>query len=236
MAAWAHVCLASAFGGLVALERRAFLQAMLARPLVASTLTGIFLGDAPSGVFVGLVLELFHLGSVSLGASIPDNETLAATGTAGFAASMAHGSGGGGTPAIWSLSILLFIGLGPLGRRLDDALGRYSARLARRALSSADKGELRRAMQQNLWGMWPHFLVSAGATALCAGLGYAAVPLLDRVPLGVLRGLAWAYPVMASVAAAIAARRVHARKGALYSGGAAALVAVVAAAYHWVKP
>jgi mannose/fructose/N-acetylgalactosamine-specific phosphotransferase system component IIC len=222
MVAWEHVGLAGAFGGLVALERRAFLQAMLSRPLVAATLMGILLDDAPSGVFVGLLLELFHLGSANLGAALTDNETLAATGTAAAAAALARGNGG--TPAIWSLAILCFIGLGPAGRRLDRALEAYSARLASKALASADTGELRHAIRQNLWGMWPHFLVSGGVTACCALLGSAAGPFWDHLPLRLVRGLAWAYPAMACVAAAIAARGSHARRAPLFAGGAAGLV------------
>lgn len=231
MVDWGHVALAGALGGLLALERRAFLQAMLSRPLVAATLMGILLDEVPTGLFVGLVLELFHLGSATLGAALADNETLAATGASAAAACLAKGSGGGGTPAIWSLSILLFAGLGPLGRGLDRSLERYSARVARKALASAGEGNLKRAMRQNLWGMWPHFLVFGGATAVCALVGFAAVPLLDWLPVRVLRGLAWAYPAMASVAAAIAARGSHSRRAALFAGGAAIAVCLFVTAY-----
>src|SRR5215813_1249079 len=118
MVMWAHVVLAGLLGGLLAVERRAFLQAMLSRPLVAATGMGLILNDLPSGLYVGLVLELFHLGSANLGAVLPENDTLAATGTAAAAASLTGGSGGS-TPAIWSLAILLFVYLGRVGRGLD---------------------------------------------------------------------------------------------------------------------
>ena len=52
-----YVAAAGAWGGLLALERRAFLQAMLSRPLVAATGMGLLLDDLPSGLFVGLLLE-----------------------------------------------------------------------------------------------------------------------------------------------------------------------------------
>jgi PTS system mannose-specific IIC component len=232
MEPWAHVVLAGALAGLVALERRAFLQAMASRPLVSATLVGLAMGDVLSGLFVGLVLELFYLGSVSLGASIADNDTLAATGSAAAAAALARGSGGGGTPAIWSLAILLFIGLGRVGRAIDRGLERHTARLATKAMRSAELGQLRRAMRQNLWGMWPHFLVSAGVTAGCASVGFLAVPLLDDMPLGLVRGLAWAYPAMASVAAAIAARGSHSRRAAVFAGAAAAFVCLAVTVYN----
>ena len=78
MIVWTHVLLAGVWGGLLALERSAFLQAMFSRPLVAATGTGLLLEDLPSGIFVGLVFELFYLGGVSLGGARPEHETLPA--------------------------------------------------------------------------------------------------------------------------------------------------------------
>jgi mannose/fructose/N-acetylgalactosamine-specific phosphotransferase system component IIC len=235
MVSWAHVGLAGAFGGLVVLERRAFLQAMLSRPLVSATVMGILLDDVPAGLFVGLLLELFYLGSASLGAALSDNETLAATGTAAAAAALAKGTGAGSSPAIWSIAILCCVGLGRVGRILDRGLERYSARLAAKALTSAEKGDLTRAMRQNLYGMWPHFLLFGCITAACALAGYLASPLMERVPLGLLRGLAWAYPAMASMAAAMAVRGSHAKRAAVFAGGSALLVCGVSLFARWPR-
>src|SRR5687767_13756167 len=101
-----HVALAGLWGGLLALERRAFLQAMLSRPLVAATSTGLILEDLSSGVFIGLVFELFYLGSASLGGSHPEHELLPAVTATGAAAALAHSAGAHGTPAIWAIAIL----------------------------------------------------------------------------------------------------------------------------------
>lgn len=223
---WTQVALAGVWGGLVAVERKAFLQAMFSRPLVAATIMGSLLGDVPSGLFVGMLLELFHLGAANLGASLPDNDTLSATSTSAVAATMTAATGAGSTPALWSLAVLLFVGLGRLGRWLDRSLEGYSARLARRALASAEAGNLTRAVRQNLWGMWPHFVLYGLLTASCALSGFFIAPGLERLPLPLLRGLAWAYPAMASVAAAVAARGSHARRASLYAGLGAAVVTV----------
>lgn len=221
---WTQVALAGVWGGLVAVERKAFLQAMFSRPLVAATAMGVLLNDVPSGLFVGMLLELFHLGTANLGAALPDNDTLSATGTSAAAATMAAATGAGSTPALWSIAILLFIGLARLGLVVDRVLERYSSRLARKALASAEAGQLTRAMQQNLWGMWPHFTLFGMITAACALAGFFLGPLLERLPLPALRGLAWAYPAMASVAASIAARGSHARRAPLYAGLGAGVV------------
>jgi PTS system mannose-specific IIC component len=230
MVNWSHVGLAGLWGGLLALERRAFLQAMVSRPLVAATGMGLLLDDPQSGLSIGMVLELFYLGSANLGAAIPENDTLAATGTAAAAAGLAGGTGLS-TPAMWSLAIICFIGLGPAGRFFDRGLERYSSRLAAKAALSAERGDLTRAVRQNLWGMWPVFVVFGLLTAVCALFGFLLSPVAGALPLRVARGLAWAYPAMASVAAAIAARGSHARNAALYAGLAAAAVVAVVAVY-----
>lgn len=224
---WTHVLLAGLWGGVVAVERKAFLQAMLSRPLVSATIMGVLLGDTLSGVFVGMLLELFYLGTANLGASLPDNDTVAATGAAAAAATMAAATGSGSTQAIWSIAVLLFIGLGRAGRVLDRMLEGYMARLARVALASAEAGNLSRAVRQNLWGMWPHFVVYGLVAATCALLGYFLGPQVERLPLDLLRGLAWAFPAMASVAAALAAQGSHAKRAPLYAGLGATVVTLV---------
>ncbi|RKG86269.1 PTS mannose transporter subunit IID, partial [Corallococcus sp. CA053C] len=98
----------------------------------------------------------------------------------------------------------------------------YSARLARVALASAEAGNLTRAMRQNLWGMWPHFVGYGALTGACALAGFFLEPVMVALPQGLVRGLAWAYPAMACVAAAIAAQSSHARRAPLYAGLAAA--------------
>ena len=54
-------------GGLLALDATSVGQFMVSRPLVASTLTGWWLGDARLGLEIGAILELFHLAGVPAG-------------------------------------------------------------------------------------------------------------------------------------------------------------------------
>lgn len=224
MVDWSQVALAGVWGGLLALERRAFLQAMFSRPLVAATSLGLLLGEVESGLSVGILLELYHLGGANLGAALPENDTIAATGCSAAAVSCALSTGGGGTPAIWALAIILFGWLGALGRKVDRWLEPYNTRLARKATARAEHGELRRAVRQNLWGMWPHFLIYGALVGGCAVAGYLVGPAVARLPLQLVRGLAWAYPAMGAVAAAIAVRGSHARHSASYAAAVAAVV------------
>ncbi|HVE86935.1 MAG TPA: PTS mannose transporter subunit IID, partial [Myxococcales bacterium] len=171
-----------------------------------------------------------HLGAANLGAALPENDTIAATGCSAAAAGCALSTGGGGTPAMWALAIILFGWLGALGRKVDRWLEPYNTRLSRKAVAVADEGQLRRAVQQNLWGMWPHFLIYAALAGACSVVGFLVGPAVSHLPLRLVRGLAWAYPAMASGAAAIAARGSHARHSAAYAGVTAGVVVAASAA------
>jgi len=232
---WGHVALAGLWGALVSLERRAFLQAMFSRPLVAATGMGMLLGQLETGLYLGMVLELFYLGTASLGAALPENDTLAASGTTAAAAMMAFQAGGGGTPAIWSFCLLLFSGLGLLGRFVDRKMEAHAAILSAHGAELAEHGELERAVRQNLWGIWPYALVYFVLNAACAGLGLWIGSVIPHLPLVSLRGLAWAFPAMASVAAAIAARGSHARHAAGWGLVGAALMTAGTLVQAWVN-
>jgi len=56
------------WGTLVALDLVSVPQAMLSRPLVAGTVAGWILGDVEAGLRVGVVLELFALDVLPIGA------------------------------------------------------------------------------------------------------------------------------------------------------------------------
>jgi len=230
---WAQVAWAFGWGGLCAVERRGFLQAMVSRPLVAGTGTGLLLGDVQAGLYVGLLFELYYLGAASLGASRPENDTLAATAGAAFAAGLARANGAPSVPAVWSLGVLACAGMGPLGRWMEQRLERHAAGLLGRAASIAEAGQLRRAVRQNLFGLWPFFAAFGAVTAAASLAGQLAAPWEQRLPLELLRGLAWAYPAMASVAAAVGVRGANDTRGHLYAGVAAGLVGAAAVAGAW---
>lgn len=207
----------------MALERRAFLQAMVARPLVAATVTGLLLDDALAGLNIGVVFELLHLGGASLGGAHADHDTLPAVTGAALAASMGHASGSDSTPAMWALSVLLTAPLGRAGKLLENRLDARAKKYFGRALTAADTGQLRTVARQNLRAMWPQFLfygLLCGAAAL-AGPGLHE--LEHRLPLRLLRGLAWAWPALGVAAAATAVFGSHAPRRVRLALGAAAV-------------
>lgn len=221
---WNFVAIAALWGGLLALERSAVLQAMFSRPLVAAVGTGLLLQDVPSGLAVGFFFELFYLGGASLGGRHPDHEMLPAVMATASSATLAAASGAPGTPTIWAACILLFAPFGRIGRVLEEQLDDRATRLSGKAEASAAAGNLRRAARQNLWGMWPHFFGSALLCGAAAYVGHALAPFENQLPLKMVKALAWTYPPLCSVAAAVAVRGSNARFAFRY----AALGALVA--------
>lgn len=222
--------LVALWGGVLTLERRAFLQAMFSRPLVAALGAGLITRDVEAGVYIGLVFELFHLGSASLGGSHPDLETLPAVMGTCFAAALGHVSGNGSTLATWSLSILLVAPMGPLGARLEARIDERARKYAGRAQTAIDSGDVTRVARLNLRAMWPQFV----AFSVLSSLGWVAGHLLhsvwSQVPLPLLRGLAWAYPALGCVAAAIAVAGSHARGRVAIAVATSLFTAVLTAA------
>lgn len=79
------------FGGWVAVDSTSAGQFMVSRPLVAATLAGWLAGDPIAGAAVGLVLEVFHLTVLPVGAArYPEGGPPAVAAGALFALSDGH--------------------------------------------------------------------------------------------------------------------------------------------------
>lgn len=232
-AAWFNLLVTGLWGGLLALERRAFLQAMISRPLAAATGAGLLLGDTASGAAVGLVFELVYLGTASLGAALPDYETLPAVSAAALAATLDAALGRPGTPAVWTLAILLTLPLGRIGRAVEAGLDVRARRYLVRARTAMEQGDLRRATRQNLRAMWPQFTAYGLLSALAVVVGLLLPVPWRHFPPGVVRGLDFAYPALVVVASGLAVRGSHARHPLRLAGVVAGLgFVVLSAAWH----
>jgi mannose/fructose/N-acetylgalactosamine-specific phosphotransferase system component IIC len=81
-------------GGLLGLDVVSFPQAMISRPLVASTLAGALAGDTAAGSLLGAALELIALETLPFGASrYPEWGSASVVGGAIFASHSSHISG-----------------------------------------------------------------------------------------------------------------------------------------------
>lgn len=219
------VALAAGAGGLLCLERKALGQLMLARPLVVAPLVAAIVGDAHTGLLVGIPLELFFLANASYGASTPDHETLAAL----FAAALAASAAGEAVAPASALAIAVFLALpfAPLGRRLEAALERHNETFVVRAEEFLSEGRLGRATRQGLLGLAGTFAMGAAVTLAGALLGAPLRALEARLPFAAERALALAWPLFLGVSAAQALRAIQTPGAGLLSGVAALTVFAV---------
>lgn len=172
--------------GLIAMLGNAeylFGTCLLSRPMIMGTLTGLVLGDIPTGVTLGATLELAFMGAFSIGASIPP-EMISGT-VLGTAFTITTGAGPEtaltvGLPVASLVLIAKNVGmvfiLPPFVHKADD----YAA-----------KGNMKGvAMMHFLGGFFGVNLI----IGLCVGIGFyaggsAVQALLNMIPEWVNNGL-----------------------------------------------
>jgi mannose/fructose/N-acetylgalactosamine-specific phosphotransferase system component IIC len=213
--------------GLAAVERKGFLQAMLARPIALAPITGLALGDPAGGLLVGAPLELLWLGAVNMGASLPPNESLGTVAIAAGAVLAGRALGTGATPAVAALAMALVGALATVGRSTDRAIEEWNVRLASRAEALLARGSAAAAARENLWGLFPPFAVSALLAPAAAALAAWVIPGVLHGAPGAAIPLAFGWAALTGVAAAAGAQAFRSQHGVgLFAGAAALTVAV----------
>jgi PTS system mannose-specific IIC component len=212
--------------GFAAVERKGFLQAMIARPIALAPLAGLALGDAAGGLLVAPALELFWLGAVNMGAALPVHEALGTAAIAGGAVLAGQAMGTGVTPELAVLAVLLGAPLALLGRRADRLVELGNERLAAAAEEELRCHHAGQAVRFNLYGLILPFLIAGVLAPAGAVLTAAVAPLvLHRWPQ-VAPALALAWWAFCGLACAAGAKALRARQ----AGWAFATSAVVAVA------
>ncbi len=213
-------------GALLGLDVVSFPQAMISRPLAASTLAGLVMGAPESGLLVGAALELIALETLPFGASrYPEWGSAAVVGGALFA-SQPMGRAGSLTLAVLGALATAWIGGGSM-----VALRRLNARRAQSARAAVDAGSWHAVRQLMLGGIVLD-LVRGG---LITALGLAVLVPVMRAAIGTWTlsqdvSRAAAVAMLASVTAAACWRLFHASRPArwLFAGGLAASLALLA--------
>jgi len=170
-------------GGCVGLDRTAFFQGALARPLVGASLAGALLGEPVLGLWCGVLLELLWLAEAPLGAFVPPDEGLAGVLAAVFAWA---------APAAWSgdarvaLGVVLAVPCGWLGCRLDQGVRRWNNGLAQAARRGLEQGHIHSLGGAHWLGVVRFFFAAALG---CAVLAVTGVALLERAGPWLFPGL-----------------------------------------------
>jgi PTS system mannose-specific IIC component len=200
-----------AWGTLVGVDLVSFPQAMIARPLVAGSIAAMLLGDLDTGLKVAVVMELFALDVLPVGASRYPDYGPATVGAVAFAA---------GKPWEAALGPAILIGLfaAVLGGWSLQWIREDNARAIQRRSAGLAAGETRTIALLQYGGLARDVLRSFGLTA--ASLA-GAVAVAARLPMFSSLRIVTAVAIGAGLAAAAG--------GAIRSAGGGARIRWLAA-------
>ena len=163
------------WGTLVGLDLVSLPQMMISRPLVAGGVAGLILGDAAFGVAAGLVLELFALESLAIGAAKYPDYGAATVGTV---------LAGAGSPLREGLGLAVVVGLvlASLGGWSLLRLRHANAKAVRRRAASLASGDpvAVRALQFGGLSRDLGRSVALSMAALVAGVAVRSGPALPE--------------------------------------------------------
>lgn len=164
------------WGVITGIDLVSVLQVMVARPLVAGSVAGALVGDAASGVLVGMVLELYALEVLPVGgARYPDY---------GPAAVAATATAAGGPAGEIGVGLLVGLITAQLGERSIVGLRRWNTRQVRARSAALDAGSARALWHAQFGGIARDALRALLLTATGLGLAWLArawAPLPPRV-------------------------------------------------------
>ncbi len=174
------------------------------RPIVMCPLVGLALGDLQTGLAVGASLELLFMGSISIGAYVPPNETIGGVLACAFAISLGEGT---------EAAIALAMPIAVLSLAIGNLLQPIWPFFVDKADSFAKKGNLRGIYAVHwgigLWGCVEYFLLCGGAFLL----GVDAVQgILDWIPSFILDGFGVAANLLPAMGFAMLGRLVITKK------------------------
>lgn len=206
---------AATLGGLAAVERKAWLQAQISRPLVICTLIGWALGDPLGGLWVGAPLELLWIGAANLGAALPPHETSAS------AAISATVVAGGSDLAVAAFAFVLLAPISLIGRRLEAVAERANDRLVGEATAALAAGVPEAALRMHLASLWRPFVATALLVLVAALIGPWLASLVHRLPSLVQLGLSFGWWLIWAAGGAMAVRSTRLPKGLAWAGAGA---------------
>jgi PTS system mannose-specific IIC component len=168
-------------GGVIGLDRTAAGQFMISQPIVAGPLMGWLLGDAATGLIIGVALELIWLMDIPVGTFVPADSTILTV----WATSVAVlGSGGKAPLPVIGFCLLLTVALIPVTMRVDGFIRKWNSRLAAAAEPTPGEHAGLRLARAHLSGLAVFFLKSFVLYLVFVPAGLIAVGLLSGLPAG----------------------------------------------------
>ncbi len=173
---WLELVTVSFWGGIVAMDTTAALQIMISRPLIASSITGLLLGDFQSGFFIGIFLELLWINELPVGAARFSEGNVGATAAAAIAITSKNLIFRQ-VPSL-ALALIIAIPVSFIGSYLVD----YMRRINSKSFENIFKSQyltIQQVSRAHLSGIGLAFLLGFLLTGICTFLfGHLLLPLL----------------------------------------------------------
>ncbi len=191
--------LAATLAGIACLDR-VFFQVMISRPIIVSAVLGAVLGDLPTALVMGALIEILWVDHLPIGVYIPPNDSLMSAVAVGSTI-LAGQAAGSVTKEMMAFSILLFMPLAFLARKLDQWIIATHGTLADRALAGAVEGrpeDIARCVRLDLVRT---LVIYVGFIFVFLFLGTVvllkAYPLLSgKIPMKALLIIFWSLPLV----------------------------------------
>lgn len=145
-------CLYGGWALICGLDRVAVAQLQICRPLVAATVAGAVLGNAATGLALGLSLELLWLARLPVGVVLPPDDTQAAIAATGLAV-LAPNWGLEDPMAARAFGLLFAAAAAPLGEVGDRMVRTANIHLQRLAAEAVQTDRLARLSRLHLRGV-----------------------------------------------------------------------------------
>jgi len=155
-----EIILLSFCGGLFCLDR-IFLQIMISRPIVVAPFIGLLLNDPYAGLIIGAVVELFWIDRIPVGTYIPPNDTVAAVLATSFAVLTGQNLGGGTSPQLIALAVIIALPFGVVAGEIDIIIIKSNDVLSDKALLDAEKTNIKGIERKNYLGLIKVFSLMA---------------------------------------------------------------------------
>ncbi len=141
---WQNLLVVSAWGGVVALDTTAAMQILISHPLVSCSVVGLFLGQFPMGLLIGLIFELLYLHEFPVGGALFSEGNIGATVAAGVAI-LLHQAVGRPVLAL-SLALIAGVLVGILGGQMVTWMRRVNGLIYMKLVSKEhiDPGQVTR--------------------------------------------------------------------------------------------
>jgi PTS system mannose-specific IIC component len=163
-------------GAFLGMDVVTFPQAMISRPIVAATAAGAFIGNAPAGILMGIVLELLALEMLPFGASrYPEWGSASVVGGALYASQQ------GDPPGALMVALLAALATALLSGRSMVWLRRLNASRATQQRVKLERGSASAVTSLQLFGLTGD-LVRGFLVTLVAMIVFTALmgPIVER--------------------------------------------------------